>query len=155
MSSGPTRVAQVYNYTDEGSPADPTRRVVADTTQVKAVHVNELRTMINLERASRQSTPAWTWTSGTVTANVAKITKAHMDELRAAELSTLANGCSTDTTPAPTWTDPTIVVNSTLVKAAHINDLRIFLTALGNVTCLCNCNYSCSDCGCNGWCFHH
>jgi len=139
--------ANLFTYTD-----DP---VVADTTEARGVHRNELRGFIVTESARRGliATPIPN-TDQPAVADQTEWRKIHLDELRTAieymkaptEIG--AGWCPSDSSPAIVWTDPTITADQTLVRAVHINELRTTLNVEA-VTCVCEleaCNY-CSDCG--------
>ena len=133
--------------------------VVADVTQGRAVHRNEIRTAIATESTRRglSATPIPS-TDQPVSSDVNKWRKIHIDELRAAitymqapsEMPPHSGGgwCPSDSSVPFTWTDPTVTSDQTLVRAIHINELRAAMN-IETTTCVCQqeaCNY-CSDCG--------
>lgn len=85
--------------------------LVAGTTVVKALHINELRTAINAKRVSAGLT-ATTW-AATVSAG-GTISAAHVTEMR--------NALTPALVPAPTYTDGSLT--GVAVKAVHIQELR-------------------------------
>jgi hypothetical protein len=87
--------------------------LVAGVTQVKALHISEVRDAINRYRVSAGlSQVSWsTATTGTT------IAATHITEMRAALQQAL---------PSATFTDPTLVSGST-IKAVHIQELRNLL----------------------------
>ncbi|MFA6956255.1 MAG: M12 family metallo-peptidase [Thermoanaerobaculia bacterium] len=89
------------------------------TTQVKAVHITQLRTAVNAVR-TLASLGAGSYTDPTVTATSTTIKRLHVTDLRTA----LDAARSALALSAVSYTDPTITASSTLVKAAHVNDLR-------------------------------
>lgn len=126
--------------------------ITQDVTQVRAVHVTELRTAIN-EELTRRGLDTLTW-EDTITANSTLIRKQHVDELRDA-ITTLKTGdCPTDSYYCPEDTSgcvdgwDTIVAGTTQVRAEHFNQMRTIVNGL-RTTCICEteqCQY-CSDCG--------
>ena len=140
----------VTSWTDEGA-SSPSARVVINTTAVKAVHINELKTAIDNERARLGRGGAYAWAVDMpVTSNVTTTLTSHITQLRDA-----ANciGCPTDTPVAPypgpyvAFTDIPLAANTMNTKAVHINELRTRLNQMESVACWCNCN---GYCGCNG-----
>jgi RHS repeat-associated protein len=93
--------------------------IVAGVTEVKAVHLTELRTAINAARTAHGLSAA-TWTDATVTADVTVIQAVHINELRTAIAAVYT---AAGVTP-PTFTDPTLTVGVTAVKAVHLQELR-------------------------------
>jgi RHS repeat-associated protein len=93
--------------------------LVAGVTEVKAIHLTELRAAVNQARA-RAGLAAATWTDANVQPNVTLIKAVHIQELRARlDEARAALGL-----PAASYTDPTLTVGVTTVKAAHVQDLR-------------------------------
>lgn len=87
-------------------------------TIIKAVHITELRTAVNLAR-SNASLAAASWAESISTA-VTLIKAAHIVELRARlDEARAALGLT-----AASYTDPTLTVGVTIVKAVHIQELR-------------------------------
>lgn len=92
--------------------------LLAGLTDIKAVHLTQLRTAVNAVRAL-SGLPAGSYTdpiltSGTITKRL------HITELR----TFLDLARSTLSVPAITYTDPTITEDVTLMKATHIEQLR-------------------------------
>jgi hypothetical protein len=84
---------------------------------IKAVHITQLRTAVNIARASI-GLPAVTFTDPSLAAgNVIKAV--HMSELRTA-LAPLLTAIGI----TPSYTDPAITGGATKVKAAHVRQLR-------------------------------
>jgi hypothetical protein len=85
---------------------------------VKAVHITQLRTAINIARAA-VGLSAFAFTDPSLAAGNT-IKAIHITELRTAVTAVYtALGAS-----APTFTDPTLTVGVTTVKGAHVTDLR-------------------------------
>lgn len=93
--------------------------VTAGSTKIKAAHVNELRTNINLMRANA-GLAACAWTDPAITAGTTKIRKIHFDELRTC-ISQVYTTCGS---PAPIFTDAVIIAGSTTLNKTHIDQLR-------------------------------
>jgi parallel beta-helix repeat protein len=92
--------------------------LVAFTTPVRAVHLSELRSVINTLRAGR-SLSAMAWTDPAITAGVTSIRAIHLAELRSAlDAVYVADGLS-----PPSWT-PALVAGVTPVTAAQIEQVR-------------------------------
>ena len=99
--------------------------LVAQSTNVKAVHITELRTAINAAR-TRNGLAASTWTDPTLTARSTTLKAVHITELR-----TALNQVYTRLGRAlPTYTDPTLVAGQTTSKAAHVQELRNAVNAV-------------------------
>lgn len=98
--------------------------ITAGTTSLKGVHVNELRTNINLMRTDA-ALGACSWTDPILPTTGIAIRKVHIDELRSC-VSEVYTKCGKT---APLFTDPTITPGVTPAKAIHINELR---TVTGN-----------------------
>lgn len=93
--------------------------LAAGSTSIRAVHVSELRSVIDTLRA-RNSLAPFQWTDAPLTDAVSSIKATHVTELRAA--LTAAYQAAGATPPA--YTDPTLTAGSSRVKAAHISELR-------------------------------
>lgn len=96
---------------------DPTLTV--NTTTVKAVHVNELRTAVNAMLALSSHSAA-TYTDTTITAGTSLIHGVDITELR----TNLNNARGFIGFGTITFTDPTITAGTTPIKAVHVNELR-------------------------------
>jgi hypothetical protein len=140
-------VANIPTWTD----SSPT----ANSTKVRKIHIDELRTKVNTELTRRGITNL-TFTDPTITVDVTAIRKIHLDELRTALSASIKKGdcaadasyCPQDTSGAMTFTDSTITVNTTAIRMAHVTELRTKLQAL-MTSCICEaeqCSY-CADCG--------
>jgi hypothetical protein len=125
--------------------------IVAGTTEIRAVHINELRTAINNE-ISRRAGGIKSWTDPTLVvppgANPNIVRESHVRELRAAANYAETIDCVTDLAPVQTWTDDPIVPDVTPIRATHINELRTYFNQL-ETQCTCNCD---SHCACNSQC---
>jgi RHS repeat-associated protein len=109
-----------------GPPTFTDDPLVAGTTLIKAIHVTELRSAINLLR-TRAGLATVTWAE-TVSAGV-QVKASHITEMRTRlEEARTALGLA-----ATTYTDPGLTVG-TLVKAAHIQEIRDSLKAAWNTS---------------------
>jgi uncharacterized repeat protein (TIGR01451 family) len=106
-----TDLATTILFTD-----DP---VIAGSTRIKAVHLNELRTAVNAVRAAAGMS-AFTFTD-TLTAGVTLIKVVHVNELRS-NLTTARAAIAGLPAAAP-YTDPSLVTGNS-IKAVHIQELR-------------------------------
>ena len=104
-----TDIASTFSFTDNP--------LVAGTTLVKAVHITELRQVVNSVRtASGLSAASWTDSS----LSGVNIKAVHISELRSNLDSALSQiGVSTSA-----YTDPTLTSGVTVVKAVHAQELR-------------------------------
>ena len=93
--------------------------ITANSTKIRKVHIDELRSAINTRRIDAGLTN-YSWTDPTITANSTKIRKVHIDDLRTA-ISQVYTTCGQ---AAPSWTDPTITANTTKIRKVHIDELR-------------------------------
>ena len=96
---------------------DPT--ITANSTTIRKVHIDELRSAIDTRRIDAGLTN-YSWTDPTITANSTTIRKVHIDELRTA-ITGVYSACGQ---VAPAWTDSTITANSTKIRKVHIDELR-------------------------------
>ena len=137
-----------YAWTD-----DP---VVADTTKIRKVHIEELRVAVSAEITRRSGTPdSFTdpvLQDGTE-ANPTKCREVHITELRESCREASVLPCLTNTiAPPSSWSDDPIEFDITKIRATHIEELRDYTDQLSGA-CLCNCDSHCScncnDCGCN------
>lgn len=99
--------------------------LVAQVTQIKRIHVIELRTRIDALRVAN-SLSAFSWTDPTLTAGVTKVKAVHVTEMRTAlaQAYTAAGAGS-----GPTYTDPSLSAGA-VVKKVHIEELRAGVIAL-------------------------
>jgi hypothetical protein len=97
---------------------------VLDGRFIRAVHIQELRTRIDLVRAAAALRP-FAWSDPTLAAG-SRIRAVHIQELRTAVVQAYAALGRI----APTFTDATIVPGTTVVRAAHISELRNAALAL-------------------------
>lgn len=119
-----TRSGSSWAITINGFTDDP---LVAGTTAVKAVHIQEMRDRINALRAAAPGPlAAFSFTDPTLTAGTTRIQAVHINELRTA----LAQVYTARGLAVPTYTtDPTLSAG-TAIKAAHISELRSFIVAI-------------------------
>ncbi|HSP14738.1 MAG TPA: hypothetical protein VLV78_08300 [Thermoanaerobaculia bacterium] len=88
-------------------------------TSVRATHLTELRTAVDLVRAAA-GLPAGTYTDPTITPNVTVIKAAHLTELRSQLNAALAAlGLVT-----PTYTDSALTSGISVIRKEHIGELR-------------------------------
>lgn len=128
--------------------------ITANSTKIRKVHIDELRTYINNE-LSRRGFSTTNFTDSTITANSTKIRKEHIDELREALNRIHIGSCVVDTYYCPQdslscvdFTDSTITEDVTLGRRVHITEMRTMIQTL-MTSCICEaeqCQY-CSDCG--------
>ncbi len=98
--------------------------LTAESSVVRAVHLNELRTRIDALRVRFGLVP-YAWTDATITAGSSVIKVVHITDLRAA----LAQACIAAGQAAPTYTNPALGAG-TPVKAAHIAEIRTAIVAI-------------------------
>jgi hypothetical protein len=84
---------------------------------IKAIHITQLRTAIDLARASAGLAP-FSYTDPSLAAGTT-VQAVHLTELR-----TALSGFTSAISVTPVYTDPTIVVGTTLMKAVHLQELR-------------------------------
>lgn len=90
--------------------------IVAGTTIVKALHINEIRTAINRYRAS-VGLAASTWSTPTLTAGSTIISATDITEMRSALVAAI---------PAATFTDAGLAAGH-VISAVHVQELRSYL----------------------------
>lgn len=90
--------------------------IVANSTDIKATHVTELRTAVNAVRAAA-GLSASSWTDGSLTG--VDVKAVHINELR----NSLDAALSALLLSSGSYTD-TLTANVTPIKAVHINELR-------------------------------
>ena len=113
----------VGTITTDDAFTDPS--LTAGATQVRVVHLSELRT--NLEALhAKYGLTAPMWTDPTITAGATVVKGVHLTEMRSA-LNAIYQAAGL--TP-PTHTDPTITEGATLIKAVHITELRAAIQAV-------------------------
>jgi uncharacterized repeat protein (TIGR01451 family) len=93
-------------------------------TQIRAVHVTQLRARIDAQR-SRFGLGAFGWTNPSLGPSV-QVRAIHVTELRTALQQAYSSGFFTP----PSFTDSPLVVGSTMIRALHINELRSAVIAL-------------------------
>jgi hypothetical protein len=97
--------------------------ITVQSTQVRAVHVTELRTAVTAVcvLAGNPSPCSTAYTDASLTVHVTAVKAAHLNELR----SKLNAARSTLGLSALTYTDtPTVTVQTTKIKKAHVTELR-------------------------------
>ena len=138
-------------------PACPTNitywseNLVPNLTRIRAKHVNELRDALNRE-CIRRRLPPYTYVDDPyVIADVTKVSKRHVDDMRVAiERAINAPDCLTDTTvpfPPDVWDDTTITAGVTKIRAAHNIQDRDKINEM-ELPCICDCNYCACNCNC-------
>jgi hypothetical protein len=108
----------VYSAPDLATTVIFTDPTLTATTQIKAAHINELRTAINAVR-TLAGLGAGVYTDPTLTVGVTTVKAAHLTDLRSA----LASARLTLALPAITYTPPTLAAGLA-ISAAHVNELR-------------------------------
>ena len=107
------------------APAFTDDPLTTGTTQVKAVHITELRTRINALR-NGCGLSNYFFTDSTVTAGSTMAQAVHLTDLRTA-LGQAYVACGQS---APTYTDATLATGVTVITAVHIAELRAAVIAL-------------------------
>jgi hypothetical protein len=100
--------------------------LVAGTTKIRKVHIDEMRDAVGTEIIRRGGT-AWTWTTDpTIVANYTKPRVGHITEIRSAceYCQSLISGM-----PSPSWTD-TITANTTKIRSVHVTEIRTYINAM-------------------------
>jgi subtilisin family serine protease len=97
--------------------------LTADSSPIKAAHIIELRSRIDLLRA-RFGLASYAWTDASLGGVAVKAV--HLTELRTA----LTDAYVAAGQPAPSFVDPTVLAGSTPIKVVHINELRAAVIAL-------------------------
>ena len=93
--------------------------IVVAATPVRAAHLNELRSAVDLVR-SAAGLPAGVYTNSPIVPNVTLIKAVHVTELR----SQLNAALVTLGLPTPTYTDATLTIGASTIRKAHVADLR-------------------------------
>jgi hypothetical protein len=99
--------------------------IVAGATTIRALHVLELRSHINVIRAAL-GLPAYTWTDPTLTPGSTIIQAQHIIDLRSA----LAEAYVAAAVTPPTYTDAVLTTGITSPRAVHIAELRAAVLAI-------------------------
>lgn len=99
--------------------------LTAGATIVRAVHITELRSRIDVVRGARSLAP-FNWTDPDLVAGTTLVTAVHIRELRTA----VAEAFSASGQSAPTYTDSDLTPGVTPLRAAHIAELRSAVAAL-------------------------
>lgn len=120
--------------------------LTANVSPGRNVHLSQMRTSLNAERA-RRGMSGVSFSDSTLNANSTKIKDSHINELRTG---------ITAFSPA-TWTDGTLTSNNTRFRKTHVDELRAKIVALENhpqVGGASDCSASCSGLcvGCTGTC---
>jgi hypothetical protein len=110
--AGPTTCDITWGHAFEDDP------LVPGVTQVKVVHIQELRNRIGALR-SRFGLQPFSWRDGTLVAGATLIRREHIQDLRTALSGAYVSAGRTQ----PTYTDPSLA-SGMLVKAVHITELR-------------------------------
>ena len=98
--------------------------LAAGATVIRAVHITELRTRIDVQRAI-SGLAAYGWTDLTLSPGTTIVRVQHILDLREA----LRQAYVARSLPAPVYVDPNLVAG-TWVKAVHIQQLRNYLRAI-------------------------
>ena len=98
--------------------------LVAGSTAIKRIHILELRSRIDLVRATK-ALAAFTWTDPTLTSGSTVIKALHITNLRTA----LAQAYAAAGLTAPVYTDPGPTVG-TSIRAIDIRELRSAVVAI-------------------------
>ena len=118
-----SRSRETFTVTQPGAFTDPT--LTEGTTFIKAVHITDLRTRINLLRVGCD-VRVFNFGNPTLVAGSTTAKGLHITELRTA----LGEAYVAGGAAAPTYTDPTLTTGSTVIKAVHITELRAAVIAL-------------------------
>ena len=110
-------VTQAAGFTD-----DP---LTIGTTEIRAVHITELRTRINALRVGC-GLGNFSFTDPTLTVGSMTVKAVHLTELRT-ELSAAYVACGQ---AAPTYSDTPITAGTTGITAAQVSELRTLVVAL-------------------------
>ena len=101
-------------------------QIVARQTQIKAIHMTELRALIDLKRFEC-GLDFFKWEDSFLAPRLSTIKRAHLVQLReaASELSLKEQELRSVTlAQAPRFKEPVISAKKTLIRAEHINELR-------------------------------
>lgn len=124
--------------------------LVAGTTKIRKIHIEELRTAINSEIGRRGGT-ARSFSNPVLhdgsQPNPTKCRAAHVQELRDACDYAADLPCTTDTIVPGTWTD-TLNAGTTKIRAIHVQELRTYINNMES-GCMCDCD---GHCACHGKC---
>lgn len=103
--------------------------ITPNVTIIKAEHIQELRTAVNVKRLSCGLTKV-TWTDDPIVVGETRVLKKHIDELRIKFLE--IPEANTAYAKTAGFSDLTIAKGVTPIRAAHITELR---AAVGALTC--------------------
>ena len=106
-----------------GSTAFTDDPVIAATTVVKAVHVDELRFAINSQR-NRFSLAAFGWTDSSISPGITVVKAVHVQEMRTA----LSQAYAAAGMSAPSYAES--IGAGSVIKGSHIMELRTLVVAL-------------------------
>jgi peptidyl-Asp metalloendopeptidase len=109
--------AEVMILADDASFTDDP---LTTTTPVKALHIQELRTLINETIRIYRGLERFSFTDPNLESTTTKVKAVHIDELRRA----VADVYTAAGQPAPTYTDPTIIPGVTPIRRVHIEEIR-------------------------------
>ena len=115
----------VVGYDRVGANGFTDNTLTAGVTTIKAVHINELRTRIQAQRA-RFGLGAFSYSTPTITASTTTVKASVISELRQA----LAEAYSAGGFGVPTYTDSALTAGTTTIKAVHITELRAAVVSL-------------------------
>ncbi|MBI2823015.1 MAG: hypothetical protein HYX74_12400 [Acidobacteria bacterium] len=93
--------------------------LVTGQTDIKGIHLTELRTAVNAVR-SCAGLGAASWTDPIINPTETLVQAVHVQEAR----DNLNSARTTLGLAAQTWTDPTLTVGETEVKKVHFDELR-------------------------------
>jgi hypothetical protein len=99
--------------------------ITTGNTQIKAVHVTELRSTINAVRA-KNGLPAFEWTDPTLTPRSTVVRAVHFTQMRTA----LTESYQAAGKQVPMFTDSAITQTVIVIQAVHLNELRSAALAL-------------------------
>ena len=99
--------------------------IVAGSTPVRAIHILELRTRIDILRR-REGLAAFPWTDNALVPEVTPIVAAHLSDLRTA----LQAAYEAAEWTVPSYTDPAIAPGAVAIRAVHLTELRAAVVAL-------------------------
>ncbi len=103
--------------------------LTAQTTEVKAAHIAELRSAVNTLRG-RVGLGAFSYADPTITAGTTVVRRVHLIELRTS-LDAVYDAVSA---ARPTYTDTTVTVGATAIRAVHVTELRNAVRAIDSTT---------------------
>jgi Zn-dependent metalloprotease len=99
--------------------------LVSGVTPMRAAHITELRTRIDLARVARGLAP-YAWTDPAIVPQATTIKVDHILDMRTA----LSQAYAAAGLPPPVFTDPALPRSAVPIRLLHINELRAALLAL-------------------------